>query len=459
MMHMTLRLAAAVLSLVVGSTLVGCASTSIDELGLGRQMIKDRETAEAAAKQRNSDEKKPSKAQTKRLDVSPLHGSEDFWKGPTAAGASFAGAYTRLVIKSTFMDSKSKDGETDKLSYDQRSPVWRALVGKEFNVVASAKMKIPNVLDISVPLVIVGHSSNSTGESWIREVYFERRDFPLFLVKRTGEASTPSVTAEIKGTSSIASRGVAAGVSALNRLSSVAGASPALITTLNKDATKEAADKIDAEISKLLSTSVTERSSWDRPLSNWVATDRNTSGGGIEITFKLPKEGDWNTADLLGSWMVTFAPPRPSIFSDWHVCSGESAEDAKKLRCSPTIAEALSNLKMEVQPSEILNYKLLTGPSNLGSVHSFIKSKEWYSAGTLAMAKLNNTDPKTFNLTAASEFCRNVVNEVTGLDLAQTDAGLVLWALYKAGRPEFSDLEKSPDCSDLMNWGSMQRRS
>ncbi|WP_208912863.1 hypothetical protein [Paracidovorax avenae] len=397
--------------------------------------------------------------QTSPIDVTPWHDSKDHWTGPTSEGSNFAGAYTRLVVKSTFSDTSPQGGGADnryKAPYQKRHLIERALVGKDFNVVLTAKMKIPNVVDISVPLAIIGHTSNSDGENWIREVYFERRDFPLFLVKKTGQASTPSVSAEIKGTSSITSRGVAAGVSALSRLASVAGATPALITTLNKESTKEASDKIDAEISKLLSSSVTERSSWDRPLSNWVKTDRQLAKGGIEVMFRLPSEGDWQDTRPIGSWMITFAPPRPSIFSDWYVCSDEGSGPQNYLRCSGSLADAIERVRAEVQPAEILSYKLLAGTSNLGSIHSFLKSKDWYTAGVTAMAKVLGSN--AFDIAqdlAASEFCRHVITDVTELELNQTDAELVLWAVYKIGRPEFSVLNRSSDCETLMQLKKM----
>lgn len=63
------------------------------------------------------------------------------------------------------------------------------------------------------------------------------------------------------------------------------------------------------------------------------------------------------------------------------------------------------------------------------------------------MTKVNHAEPKTFNSTAARKFCRFVINEVMGLYLAQTDTGLVLWALYKAGRSEYCDLKESQGCS------------
>jgi hypothetical protein len=448
-------------TLLFASIFVGCATT--------QSVVPTTPAPVSAIAEQPSATKNPSpsepKAQDVRLqshlvDVSPLHDSTDYWQGPTPEGAAFAGTYTRLVIKSTFVDSQGERQATDirqKTPYLKRQWLERAIVGKDFSVVVTAKLKIPNALDISVPLAIIGHTSNSDGENWIREIYFERRDFPLFLVKRTGEASTPSITAEIKGSNSISSRGVAAGVSALNRLASVAGALPALITTLNKDSTKDASDKIDAEISKLLSSSATERSVWDRSLTNWIQTDRTLSKGGIEVAFRLPSEDNWENAQPMGSWMITFAPPRPSIFSDWHLCTNETRERATSLRCSLTLSEAIASVKAEVKPAEILNYKLLTGTSNFGSIHSFVKSKEWYTAGAAALAKVANTNLDLTLDPAASEFCRNVINEVTSLDLTQTDAELVLWALHTMGRPEFSVLDRNPDCAKQMNLSSTAR--
>lgn len=204
MKHLILHSLMHTFNVVLTLILVGCASTPTASLLSKDQASAVIPSSELPAPGRATTNANDAPPKSANVDVSPLHNSRESWTGPTAEGASFAGTYTRLVIKSTFMDSAGEAEASDnryKMPYLKRSLIARAIAGKDFNVVATAKMRISNVLDISVPLAIIGHTSNSDGENWIREVYFERRDFPLFLVKRTGEASTPSVTAEIKGTS------------------------------------------------------------------------------------------------------------------------------------------------------------------------------------------------------------------------------------------------------------------
>jgi len=112
------------------------------------------------------------------VDITPLHEFNDQWtSGPTAEGADFSGQYTRLVISSSITGNNS-GGQIPALGYKPRNWLARAIMGKEFNYVLTAKLRVPDTMEFTVPLAIIGHQSNSDGETWLRELSVERRDFP-----------------------------------------------------------------------------------------------------------------------------------------------------------------------------------------------------------------------------------------------------------------------------------------
>jgi hypothetical protein len=381
------------------------------------------------------------------VNVMPLSSAKDSWGAFTEAGAAFSGTYTRLVISSKLASqaaakaSSGDAGPVPVLPYQQRLWLSRALVGKDFSVALTAKLKVADVLSLTVPLAVIGHQSNSEGEVWIRDLQLERSDFPLFLVKSDGTGSVPNLTIELKGSNTFSSRGAAAGVSALARVVKLAGAEPAVITRLTKSTTESAAAEIDSAISRLLSSSVTERYGDDRDLRRWTSKSP-TAPEGLELTFQVPKdEGDWGSPPLVvGTWTLTFAPPRPSVFSDWSICT-----DDTKLRCSADLPAAQAKVRQEVRASEILNYRLLHNAPEIGTIRAFLLQQEWFTTAVTAFAK-NRQD-----YDAASLFCQRVVNEIVGLGLNDFDGKLVLRAVSTGMPILFPDLAKAPACKSVLD--------
>jgi len=227
-------------------------------------------------------------------------------------------------------------------------------------------------------------------------------------------------------------------VSALARLTQLTGASPAVVTQLTKESAKTAAAQVDAALSRLLTSSVTERTNSDRPLRNWPAQSFITPSG-LQIVLKMPEDEHWDEASPkeVGRWTITFDAPRPSIFSDWSVCKTAT----QKPRCSAMVAEARLKVTEEVRPAEILNFELINGAQKLGTIRAYLAQQEWFTTAITAFANPN------VGADTASLFCRRVVNEITGLDLSEFDAKLVLWAAYKAMPVTFpASFTSAADC-------------
>lgn len=444
--------------IVIGAVLAGALSGCAGTLPQPPQAVMASPAAPATAPAaRPAPAAAPAASTPRSVDITPLHDFKEQWGDPTEAGANFSGQYTRLLITAS-VSGNGSGGST--LPYKPRNILQRALWGKEFNFVLTAKLRIPDTLEFTVPLAIIGHQSNSNGETWLRELSIERRDFPLFLVKRDGRTSNPSLSAEVKGSNTYTSRGAAAGVSALARVSQLTGAAPSVITQLTKDSTKAAATQFDLALSNLLASSVTERTNSDRPLAHWPAESRK-SPKGLEIILKVPKSGDWDDQDAMevGRWIISFAAPRPSVFSDWSVCTPPQSDktNVNVIRCSGTISEAQGEISAEVQPSEILNFDLVNGASQkLGTIRAFLAQQEWFTTAVVAFSGPNaEADDNASNL-----FCRRVINEITALDLSEFDARLVLWAVYKGMPVKFPDLfKRAADCKDSAGDQPVRSRS
>lgn len=378
----------------------------------------------------------------KVTNLTPLSTYEDEWTKNTPAGASFAGAYTRLLILSELPADGDKTGITSPLLYNERYWWWRAILGREFSVNLTAKI-IVGGFETTIPLSTIGHQSNSDGEQWSRVIHHSKMNFPLFLVKTDGSASIPTVKLSVKGTKSYSSRGAAAAVQVALGVAQASGQPASVVTRISEQSTKDKARAVDDAISKLFGSGITEEHWSDRDLRTWSISEKQQPRG-VRVTFRIPStEQDWNSDPLeVGSWTITFDYPRPSIFSDWRICG-----DDKLPRCAKTRGEAEKNVHKEINPGEVLNYTLSNGDQGLGTIRAILSQQDWYISAQAALANQN-----TANATAAS-LCRRITNEITGLGLNGFDAATVVWAVAKGmplpdGAPDFAKIK---DCDALIS--------
>jgi len=380
----------------------------------------------------------------KPLNVTPLSGFDDDWEYEGAAGESFSDSYTRLLILSDIPAYRHVGGRAEEsptvLGYNKRMWLSRALVGSDFSINLTANVTVGG-FESTVPLATVGHVSDSNGEQWNRVIHHTKANFPLFLVKADGSASVPVVKLTVNGTQSYSSRGAAAAVQVALGVARASAGSATVITKLSEQATRDKARAIDEAISRLFSSGVTEEHWTDRDLRFWRVGSHNTPQG-VKVSFNIPSDtNDWASKPLpVGSWIVTFDHPRPSIFSDWRVCSTSNFP-----RCATSRQAALKNIHQEVDFTQVLNYKLTGDPQGLGSIKAFISQQEWYTS-----AQVNFVKPAAKQ--AAADFCRRVLNEVGGLGLNGIDARIVLWAVVK-GLPMAGDVDFSTvsSCSEPLH--------
>lgn len=371
----------------------------------------------------------------KPLNLTPLSGFDDDWGYEGAAGDNFSDSYTRLLILSdipAYRGSQEDAGDSlQVMGYEKRGWLSRFLVGRDFSINLTANVTV-NGFESTVPLATVGHVSDSNGEQWNRVVHHSKANFPLFLVKADGSASVPIVKLTVNGTQSYTSRGAAAAVQVALGVARASAGSAAVITRLSEQETKDKARAIDDAISRLFSSGVTEEHWTDRDLRFWKAGSNNAPQG-VKVSFSIPNDTtNWNSkSSPVGSWIITFDHPRPSIFSDWRVCRTSNFP-----RCADTREAALRHIYKEIDASQVLNYKLTSDAQGLGSVKAFISQQDWYTS-----AQLSFVNPSTRNA-AANDFCRRVINEVSSLGLNGIDARIVLWSVVK-GLPMAGDVDFS----------------
>lgn len=357
---------------------------------------------------------------TKAVNLTPLSTYNDEWVNNKPDGASFSNAYTRLLIISKLPADGGDNSDTTILPYVKRHLFVRALAGKDFSVNLTANVTV-GAFESTIPLATIGHQSNSDGEKWNRVIHHSKSNFPLFLVKADGSTSVPVIKLSVNGTKSYTSRGAAAAVQVALGIARATGQTTSVVTQLSEQSTKDKARAIDDAISKLFSSGITEEHWTDRDLRAWSTSDENQPRGVI-VNFRIPSdEEDWNSPLLeVGSWTITFDYPRPSIFSDWRICSTDALP-----RCTIDRPSAEKKVREEINAGQVLNYKLINENQGVDTIRAFISQQDWYIS---AQVGLVNKDENIVKETA-STMCRRITNEITGLGLNGFDASIVLWAV------------------------------
>lgn len=433
------RVTGTIISLMFLMSLSGCSSTSketgyqVDEYSAVDQVVDDAVTLTTPA------------AKGKPLNITPLSGFDDDWGYEGAAGENFSDSYTRLLILSDIPAYQRSEGDAGSslpvMGYERRGWLSRFLVGRDFSINLTANVTVGG-FESTIPLATIGHVSSSDGEQWNRVIHHSKADFPLFLVKADGSASVPIVKLTVNGAQSYTSRGAASAVQIALGVARASAGPVSVITRLSAQETKDKARAIDDAISRLFSSGVNEEHWTDRDLRFWRAGSNNAPLG-VKVSFSIPNDTtNWNSkSSPVGNWIITFDHPRPSIFSDWRVCSSSSLP-----RCAENRRAALKNIHKEIDSGQVLNYKLTNDAQGLGSIKAFISQQDWYTS-----AQLDFINPSAKNA-AADAFCRRILNEVTSLGLNGTDAKIVLWSVVNglpiAGGFDFSTVSS---CSEPLN--------
>ncbi|MDO8206502.1 MAG: hypothetical protein Q7T38_01630 [Gallionella sp.] len=416
------------------------------------------------------------------IDLTPYTIYEDRWGTSQNSegehikklGGEFSDCYTRLLITSKVrsdgrinLDNGQENAtdpdtnEIDEYSYKPRWWITRALFGKEFSLNFSTKV-IVGSLEETIPLVTIGHESNSGGEKWSRVLRHADHGHPLFLVKGSGNGAIPKITVTMHGSQSYASRGAASALQVVFAAVNAISPTLPLATTLSAQSSKDRANSLDTAISKLFGTDVKEEHTTTHDFRFWSA--ENGLPNGINVTLSIPYPNEsWGSDDKsktskinkkqVGTWTITFDYPRPSIFSNWRICKKKDPD----VRCMETKEMAQQKVLAEIDAAEVLSYDLLNDGKNLATIRAYLAQQEWFAqaqtklvAANIKQAKTNNTVKNT-----ANQMCRSIRNSITGLNLNGFDADIVVWAVLKGmpwpdNSPTYNEMNKAEDCSSVI---------
>jgi len=399
---------------------------------------------------------------------------------PDARGGLFADAYTRLVITSETAPGGTLDGTAiDALPYNDRGPVARFFVGKEFAINLTALVSAGS-FKATVPLLTLDHKSNSSiGEQWSRTIYHTAASFPLFLVSAGGQSSTPSLKVDLRGTVDYSSHLVASAVNAALTVAQDVSTESRVVTELSKASIQRQAQAVDAAIGKLLGIGIDE--------AHWYADEIRfwSWQKGATVSLYVPAgESSFDSAGKrpVGKWRVTFAEPRPSIFVDWRICPDGGSHGTWQaggaldvyLRCAKDRPTAVNAVYRDVDNSAVLKTALADGDTTLGQIANYVAQQEWYKSAVVKLAALGApieaattgaarqaaiAAQLTPSDTTAAELCRQVRDSMTGVGLSTVDAGIVVWAVA-TGMPNLPARDlilRNPTCQGWLGPINAQR--
>jgi hypothetical protein len=437
------------LSFVSALLLAGCTAATRDS----RPAAAVAPPPPPQGRQHQQQQKNTQESEKKYVTLTPLSSYNDQWdKFGTLVGADFVNTYTRIVISSELLSDDSganseRQADSVDLPYQPRNWFFRALVGKEFSLNLSANIVIDSY-ETTAALATIGHQSNSDGERWTRAIHHSKSNFPLFLIKGDGSSSVPQVKVSVNGSQSYASRGAAAAVEVALGVARATGESAAVVTKLSAQSTRDQARAVDDAISKLFASGITEEHWSDRNLRYATASDMSLNG--VEVTFRIPnnEEGWDKKLMIVGTWKISFDHPRPSIFSDWHICNSSEIP-----RCKLNKREAEVAVHKDLDAKEVINYSLINKNAGLATINAIISQQEWFSTAIAALGK----DARATD--AMASLCRQIPNEIVGLGLNGFDGDIVLWAATKS-MPSLAmlDFSTNAECNRIISSIERNRR-
>jgi len=386
----------------------------------------------------------------KAVNITPFTEYSDEWSESEAMGGVFSDAYTRLVIRGNLpkkggpgdtsrqAPGATPDVEVDTYPYEPRGWLARYFFGKHRGINFTAKVTT-GLFEATIPMVTIDHVSNSEdGEQWTRVIYHSILNNPWFLVKADGGNSVTTVRFALKGSEQYSSAAAASALQVALGVAKAVAPEASVVTSLSQQSTKDKSRAIDDAIGKLFGSGMAEEHWTDRDIRYW------TTAKGAKVVLRIPaSESGWDSKDprTIGTWLLTFEDPRPSIFADWRICG----DDRPERRCAKDRSAAVAAVFAEIRPAQVLSYTLFNGQSSLGTVHSYLTGRDWFLTG---QAELSN------NTGSASGFCRRIRASISDLGLSTVDSEIVVWAVVN-GMP-LSDaaikaLRNDEDCKKSLN--------
>ena len=357
-----------------------------------------------------------------RVDITPLTGYTDLDRSTNTA-VSLHNMYTRLAVVGDANEQNGLPGQeaTQERGYETRQWLQRYLIGLKDDINLSLRVRTGSYEE-TISLATLSSTSDRNGSTWDRDVTHDAHNFPWFLANRDAAAPIPQLVLQFRGSRAMESGAASAALQAA--LGAIKTVSPqaTVITKLSEPGTRERASAIDQVISKLFSSKVGETHRSDRNLVQWTAE------GGVRVALRVPRStSDWDgPLQEVGYWTIGFAPPRPSLFSQWQICEPSS----KATYCMRKPEEAKKAILETKNAAAILSYPLIRNSAGDLTIKSHLLQQNWYVAAQTSFVGNVLSDSGQANF-----LCLTIIESMMALGLNDLDAWLVTWAAMK-GLPQ-----------------------
>jgi len=371
--------------------------------------------------------------------------------------------YAQWSLEKLEVTDIEKDRDYDA---ESRPAILRIISGRNRSMLASVKIEIKDPdLDIVIPLATVGYEGRiGKGEAWVTHLMMGDQSQSFF---RIGASTSAKATVMAKSTDDVEVKAAGTIINTLKGVLSIVSPGP-LLTTLNRDQTRQAADAFDNALSSIWSDSIDEQIAVSRQLSEWYPS------AGFVISLTLPSElrhkGDKQDTDSPRMFFrLRLSCPRLSIFDNRTACESNDGNWKEGPLAEPTAGyrsamfkSELARLQNRLSAQQVLNFKLASGKG----VRQHLTDQEWFihflqdarvdqgasvgeAADVAAPKGQNKKDPpRDFAV-----LCSTVVDSLYAVGLSSFDSRVGLWAIV-TGSADFAGLrdkfEKDSTCRDYL---------
>lgn len=310
-------------------------------------------------------------------------------------------SYTRLVIENEL-------DESEYLPNARRNEWHRFWSSKDITFQVSLATETGRFKEVT-PLILRRYeSSRKKGENFVREATFSDRQFPLFLVTGDPASQIAKFTLDVSLNNKPATDAAALSLDFLSNALKAISPTSAVVTSLTSESAGKVASKIDEGIGQFFAVSAIEKSRFDIDLYNGNAVILTVYGGGTEDTSLNPRY-------VIGQWQISFARPRPSIFSSVEC-------DTSTPSCSVTMKTNAYNDAVK-RPNAVLSFALIDKIGKSGTVLSYLKQQDWWASDLGAL----NGNAADYGL-----FCRKIRGAMGEIGLSDTDGRIIAYSVSQS---------------------------
>lgn len=313
--------------------------------------------------------------------------------------------YTRIEIRRPIDLEQRND-----LQYARRTFIGRIFAGKKYTANVILKSEVGNFKATTPLLTREYESSSATGESFVREASREDFSFPLFLVSSDTKSSVAKFAFTVDVAQTSESNGAALSLDLITKALDTVAPGSSVLTKLTENGVQAKAAAVEDTVNQLFSDKVRESTNFDLLLETGDQYYLEYRGPEKELTVYENKR-------LFGKWIIGFADPRPSIFSNI-VCSDDNCSNRLNVFHAAT-----------QYPNTVLAFKLIDKVEEFGTVAAYLKQQDWWTQSLTAV----NTAKKSDGDSPFVALCRQIRGAISGLGLNDLDGKIVASSVAGSG--------------------------